>query len=204
MRGSDTPVDSRLMAVVAGLVVVATSVPAVGSVPPVDLALEAVGQEADERLEGPWTMTLVVDERPVRLCGEPVGDDGWRFSGAETVEVVADADPPWNLVAAALWSESPSEVVRATDMTDESGRVETHGGAPVFCWGSESTLCLQQQLYRVEYLDLRVGDTAWRIWTTGEGEHLHVSADGAHLARLSRGTGDCRAGASSQGRQRNE
>lgn len=190
--------DSRLarcLVTVAVAVAVAVPASATAAPPPVEVALEVVGEGAGERADDSWELTVVDDGPPVQVCGKQVGDAGWRFVGDETIEVTDQAEPPWSLAAAMLWSDSPAGSlleIGSADFSDESGRVETFGDRPVFCWGEDSRLCVSEKLRRIVVVDVEVDGVDWGLWATGGGDHLHVAADGSHLARLSRTDGACR------------
>lgn len=161
------------------------------SPPPVDVAYDLVGQHGEKGLEKPWSLT-VVDDGVAELCGESTGGDGYAtFTGeGRTVEVTADAELPWRLVGAVLWSSAPGEVLTELEHADfgpETARVETFGDRPVYCWGETSTLCVDERVRRIVVLEIEVGGTVWKLRSFRDGTVLQVTADGAHVARVSRG-----------------
>lgn len=160
--------------------------------PPVEVALQAVGEQADERRGGSWSMTRV-DDGVATLCADDLSkEQGMSFSGDERqISVDGDAETPWNLVWALLWSSSPDERLGTYigDWGDSTSRVEVFDGAPAYCYGEASKLCVDYELGYAVLLELEIDDVTWRLRTRRESSRLQISADGSQVARIS--ANDC-------------
>lgn len=183
----------------AAVVVAALMTSALGAVqsvearpPPVEFALQAVGELANER-GGEWSMTRV-DDGIVALCaGEPGKKDngdreGRVFSGDQhSVQVGPGSDMPWRLVWAVLWSSSPGNTLadHFEDWGEDTARIEVFDGAPVYCYGRTGRLCVDEKLRRIAVVEVPIDGVRWQLRSLREGDRLQVSADGSSVARFS-------------------
>lgn len=180
-------------AVIFAVVMAGSGSTASAMAPPADFALQAVGQAADERNEAVWSMTKVGDGI-VELCADEQGGDSRRFSGPESqLEARADADEPWQLLWGLLWSEQPAQIFDdfTDDWNERTARVEVVNEAPVYCYGDTSWLCVDESLRRIVVLEVEKDATRWAFRVTGDAEVVHVSRDGALLARVERSDKPC-------------
>ncbi len=158
--------------------------------PPVDFALEAVGDAAGDRADESWGMTKVVN-RPVQFCresGEADDAGGRRFasSGGDEIVVGPEAAVPWNLVWATLWASDPAGVFDdfKTDWAEEPATVEVFRDELVHCYGDDSRLCVDEASRRIAVLELRVDGVDYAFRAGAGGERLEVAVDGSPVARL--------------------
>lgn len=187
--------NKRCAAEVLSVALVALGVAATAQAkpPPVEFALQAVGEGADYRADSSWRMSYAGDDGIASLCVRSVktGDDGRaRFSGdGKAIEAKEGAKVPWNLLWAVLWSEEPENALSEYrgDWTDENARVEVADGEPVNCWGDDSKMCVDEQNRRIEVLELDVDGVAWGIYLQRDGTRVQISRDGAQFARLVQG-----------------
>lgn len=167
-------------------VVVAWPAVAMAAPPPVDFALAAIGEVAEDRRDKAWSMTHV-DEKVMTLCAKDIDSDGAVFSdGEQSLTMSSEAELPWGLIWAVLWSGSPGDELSAhVQRWDEAtARVEAIDGTPVFCYGDDKKLCVDDEVRRIEVLEIEIDETTWRLRASREGTRLQVTEDGSLVARL--------------------
>ena len=159
--------------------------------PPVEVALEVIGQGGEERREMSWTLTLV-DDGVNRLESTTVDDNkkSIEFRGDDhQVTVSTESEAPWNVTWSVLWSENPYQDLgnHRRQWTDESGRVEVVGGELAYCYGpgERSRLCIDAEARRILFLAVTVDGVLWELRSSQRGERLQVTADGSLVARIS-------------------
>ncbi len=155
--------------------------------PPLELAFEAVGEGAEERRDGDWTLT-VTDGGVQTLCDVQREGETAVFRGDEqTIELSGQAPWPWRLVWAIVWASEPGEVLGQfdDDWGAETARVEVNDGEIAYCYGDESRICVDEQLRAISAVDVEVDGTRLKLEATADGTRLQIVEDGSPVARLS-------------------
>jgi hypothetical protein len=175
-------------AVVITLIAGSVTSQALATPPPADFALQAVGEEAEDRREGRWQLAIV-DDGVKNLCGA-VDDERARFSDEEsTLEVGTEADEPWNLLWAVMWSDEPHRALAGVhgDWADQTARFIVVDDEPVQCWGRESKLCVDRLARRVAVLEVDVDGVRWAFRMSRGGERVQITRNGSQFGRLALG-----------------
>ncbi len=154
--------------------------------PPVAFSLEALGESAHERRGKSWSVTRV-DDGIATYCASKIEGAAATFVNEDhSLSVGPDSEDLWKLVWAVLWSPTPKELMSAHigEWGPDTARVEVVDGAPVYCYGSDSRLCVDEEIRRIEWLEIAVDDVRWRLRASRDGTRLQVSADGSLVARV--------------------
>ena len=166
---------------------VSIGVPTQAQAPPLELVFQAVGEGAEERRDGDWTLT-VTDGGVQTLCDVERDGEKAAFRGDDqTIELSGQAPWPWRLVWAVVWAPDPGEVLGQfdEDWGAETARVEVIDGEIAYCYGRESRLCVDEQLRAISAVDVEVDGTRLKLESSADGTRLQVIEDGSPVARLS-------------------
>ena len=164
-----------------------SGVPTQAQAPPLELVFQAVGEGAEERRDGDWTLT-VTDGGVQTLCDVERDGEKAAFRGDDqTIELSGQAPWPWRLVWAVVWAPDPGEVLGQfdEDWGAETARVEVIDGEIAYCYGRESRLCVDEQLRAISAVDVEVDGTRLKLESSADGTRLQVIEDGSPVARLS-------------------
>ncbi len=160
---------------------------ALGNAPNLEFALQAVGEQAEERREGPWS-AVIVDEGLQSL--EQTGGDSTELvfgEGDSAVAVGADGEPPWSLVFAAMWAAEPGQYFSELGLSGRTtGRYEVIGDRLAVCYGDGAMICVDELFREVIVARARVEGVTWEVRATEGTQSLSVTADGAQQARFNR------------------
>lgn len=186
----------KFIALFVGLVCLLTSVVAMATPPPIEIALAAVGEQASERRGASWQLTRV-DDGIRELCALPISspDDEVIFRGTsqtgDSLELAAcpEAEAPWGLLWTLIWSTEPAKSLGAfkNDWGDETARFELVDGEPAQCYGKQTRLCLDLKAKRIVTLEVEIQQKKWRLRSARQGDSVQISSDGTQIARLQRG-----------------
>lgn len=154
------------------------------ALPPLEVAVAAVGESAQERRAEDWEVQLVHEGTRQSLRFEHRDVESVVFGNeAMRLEVSAEGEEPWAYVGMMLFANELGGLATVNvDRFEGPRRVKSVGGRIVFCYGEEEQICFDRELRSIVSLDVRIEDSRWEFRSTGRS--LQVSENGALRARF--------------------